>query len=178
MMNVTGDRVGIGSAGLRAWADQFLAGWNDLDADAVAALCTEDVVWSDPSAREPTVGREAVREFVRANAAAFPDLRIVETAPPCVIPDSSKVLSPYRMTGTMLGPLDLFKPTGRRLSLDGVDEWTFRGELLCGYRTFYDTLEASRQLGIAPASGSRGELLMSRLQHVQARWQRRAARVR
>jgi steroid delta-isomerase-like uncharacterized protein len=174
-MTAVDETVGIESTRLRDWADRFLAAWNALDAKAVAALCTEDVMWTDPSTRERMVGREAVREFVHANAVAFPDLNIVETAPPCVIADSSKVLSPYRMTGTMLGPLAMFKPTGRKLSLDGVDEWTFRGELLCSYRTFYDTIEAARQLGIMPASGSHGERLMSRLQHVQARWQRRTA---
>lgn len=62
-----------------------------------------------------------------------------------------------------------FAPTGRPLSISGVDEWTFRGELLCGYRTYYDTLDAARQLGIMPASGSRAERTMARLQHIQAR---------
>jgi hypothetical protein len=77
----------------------------------------------------------------------------------------------------MLGPMDVFAPTGRSVCVDGVDEWTFGGELLCRYRTYYDTIDAARQLGIMPASGTRAERLMSRFQHAQARIQRRTAQV-
>jgi hypothetical protein len=59
------------------------------------------------------------------------------------------------------------------VSIAGVDDWTFRDGLLCGYCTYYDTIDAARQLGIMPASGSRVERLMARLQHMQARLQRR-----
>jgi len=171
------ETVGIDPARLRGWADRFLDAWNALDAEAVAALCTEDVVWTDPSAPEPFAGRDGIRAFVRLTANAFPDLHITETAPPYSMAGSSTVLSPYRMTGTMLGPTDVFAPTGQRVAVDGVDEWTFRGELLCGYRTYYDTIDAARQLGIMPAAGSRAERVMSRFQRVQARIQRRTARV-
>jgi steroid delta-isomerase-like uncharacterized protein len=172
------EMVGIDPGRLRCWADRFLDAWNAWDAEAVAALCTEDVVWIDPSASEPFAGREGIREFVRLTIDAFPDLHIAETSPPYCRPGSSTVLSPYRMTGTMRGALDLFAPTGRRVSVVGVDEWTFRCELLYRYRTYYDTIDAARQLGIMPASGSRAERLMSRIQHAQARLQRRTAPVR
>ena len=169
--------VGIDPARLRCWTDRFLDAWNALDAEAVAALCTEDVVWTDPSAPQPFAGRDGIREFVRLTVSAFPDLNIAETSPPYCMPGASTVLSPYRLTGTMLGPIDVFAPTGRSVCIDGVDEWTFRGELLCRYRTYYDTIDAARQLGIMPPSGSRAERLMSRFQHVQARIQRRTTEV-
>src|SRR5436190_12950995 len=98
--------VDIDQALVRGWADRFLEAWNTLDAGGVAALCSEDVTWTDPSAPTPFVGREGVREFVQLTGTAFPDLHIVETASPVLMADSSKVLAPYRMTGTMLGPLD------------------------------------------------------------------------
>lgn len=176
-MAAVDEAVGSEPVHLREWATRFLEAWNVLDADGVAALCAQDIVWTDPSAPEPFIGREGVRDFVRLTGAAFPDLHIVETAPSYVMPGSPVVLSPYRMTGTLRGPIDAYAPTGRQVSVDGVDEWTFRDELLCGYRTYYDTLDAARQLGIMPASGTRGERLMVRLQHLQARVQRRAARV-
>jgi steroid delta-isomerase-like uncharacterized protein len=169
--------VEIDPALVRGWAHRFLDAWNALDAEGVAALCSEDVTWTDPSAPTPFVGREGVREFVQLTGTAFPDLHIVETASPLLMAGSSKVLSPYRMTGTMLGPLDVFAPTARKVSIAGIDEWTFRGELLCGYRTYYDTIDAARQLGIMPASGSRAERLMARLQHGQACVQRQKALV-
>jgi hypothetical protein len=65
--------------------------------------------------------------------------------------------------------------TGARMTFEGVDEWTFEDGLLSHYRTYYDTIGVARQLGILPATGSRVEKLMARLQHFQARGQRRRA---
>jgi uncharacterized protein (TIGR02246 family) len=76
------ETVGIDPERLRRWADRFLDAWNALDAEAVAALCTEDVVWTDPSAPQPFAGRDGIREFVRLTVNAFPDLHIAETSPP------------------------------------------------------------------------------------------------
>jgi len=154
------------------WSVRYLAAWNALDANTVASLCTDDVVWKDPAAPVPIVGRDGVHEFVRTTATAFPDFHVAETAPPCALPGQAIVLSPYRMTGTMLGPMERFAPTGATLSVEGVDKWTFRGELLCALTTYYDSLEVARQLGIMPPVGSGVERMMIRLQHVQARIQR------
>src|SRR5437764_12748125 len=94
----------IDRAFLTDWAARFLKAWNALDGQAVASLCTEDVVWRDPSAPQPFTGREGVREFIEMTGRAFPDFHVVETAPPYFLADSPRVLSPYRMTATMLGP--------------------------------------------------------------------------
>ena len=123
------------------------------------------------------VGTVGAIVFAEMTGRAFPDFHIDKTAPQCIVPGSpARVLAPYRASGTMLGPMDLFAPTGRKMSVAGVDQWTFRGELLRGYYTYYDTLDVTRQLGIMPASGSRAERVMARLQHAQAWVQRRAAR--
>ena len=168
----------IDRASLSDWAARFLSAWNALDSRAVAALCTEDVVWRDPSMAEPFTGRDGVREFVEMTARAFPDFHVIETSPPLALPDCPRVLSPYRMTGTMLGPVDRFAPSGRKIAVSGVDEWTFDSGLLCNYYSYYDTLDVARQLGIVPPTGSRAERLLARLQHGQARlqrWKTRAA---
>jgi steroid delta-isomerase-like uncharacterized protein len=167
--------TGIDRAFLSDWAAGFLNAWNALDGEAVASLCTGDVVWSDPSTPESFTGRKGVLEFVEMTAGAFPDFHVTETAPPYFLPDCTRVLSPYRMTGTMLGPMNAFAPTGRKISVSGVDDWTFRDGFLCSYYSYYDTIDVARQLGIMPRSGSRAEQLMTRLQHAQARLQRRTA---
>jgi steroid delta-isomerase-like uncharacterized protein len=158
------------------WAKRFLDAWNALDGPAVVSLCTNDVRWFDPSTPEMLVGPAEVRDFVEMTGRAFPDLHIVETDSQYVQAGSTRVLAPYRMTGTMLGQMDAFAPTGRKVSVDGVDEWTFRDGLLCSYRTYYDTVDAARQLGVMPAPGTRAERIMVRLQHLQARLQRRMPR--
>ena len=165
----------IDRAFLTYWAAKFLDAWNALDGQAVASLCTEEVVWSDPSTPEPLIGRSGVLEFVEMTGRAFPDFHVTETAPPYFLPDCTRVLSPYQMTGTMLGPMSPFAPTARRISVSGVDDWTFKDGLLDRYYSYYDTIDVARQLGIMPQSGSRAERLMARLQHSQARLQRRQA---
>jgi hypothetical protein len=71
-----------------------------------------------------------------------------------------------------------FAATGARICVEGIDAYDFRDELMCGCRTFYDSLDTARQLGILPAAGSPGDRLLARLQHVQARFQRRSAAAR
>jgi len=168
--------TGIDRAFLTDWAASFLKAWNALDGQAVASLCTEQVVWRDPSSPQPFIGRDGVREFVEMTGRALPDFHVVETAPPYFLPDCPRVLSPYEMTGTMLGPMNAFAPSGRKISVSGVDDWTFQDGLLCSYDSYYDTLAVARQVGIVPPSGSRGEQLMARVQHAQARLQRWKAR--
>src|SRR6202035_2923480 len=160
--------TGIDRAFLTDWAARFLDAWNALDGEAVASLCTEEVEWSDPSTPEPFIGRGGVLEFVEMTGRAFPDFHVTETAPPYSLPDCPRVLSPYQMTGTMLGPMNAFAPTGRRISVEGVDDWTFKDGLLDRYYSYYDTIDVARQLRIMPQSGSRAERLLARLQRAQA----------
>jgi steroid delta-isomerase-like uncharacterized protein len=174
-MTVADTTVRLDQAFVTEWAAKFLQAWNALDPEAVASLCTKDVLWSDPSTPHPLKGRDGVREFVDMTATALPDFHVTETAPLSHSPGASRVLSPYRMTGTMRGPMNAFAPTGRTISVEGVDDWTFRDGLLCSYTSHYDTLDVARQLGIMPAAGSHAERLMMRLQHAQACIQRRRA---
>jgi hypothetical protein len=46
---------------------------------------------------------------------------------------------------------------------------------MCRYNTFYDSLDLTRQMGILPAAGSAADRLATRLQHLQAGFQRRRA---
>jgi ketosteroid isomerase-like protein len=64
-----------------AFASGFLArlhgAVNAHDADAVAALCCEDVVRDDPAAPAPLCGREAVRRFhAESMLRALPDVHV------------------------------------------------------------------------------------------------------
>jgi steroid delta-isomerase-like uncharacterized protein len=166
-----------GPALVEEWATDYLDAWNSLDAGGVAALCSEDVVWNDPGLREPAHGREGVREFVRATENAFPDFHVEELGRPYISAEEPVVLSRYRMTGTMLGPWPYtgLAATGGRIDVLGIDEWTFSGRLMSRYETHYDSLDMARQLGILPPWGSVAERLMTRIQHLQARLQRRKA---
>lgn len=137
------------------FVQRFYEAWNALDADAVAALCTEDVLWDEPILPRTARGRDEVRAFVRATRESTPDFHIETLAEPYISATEPKVLLPYRMTATQLGNWSYtrLRPTGMRIDAPAVDEWTFRGELMSHYVTYYDTLDTCRQVGILPPWG-------------------------
>jgi steroid delta-isomerase-like uncharacterized protein len=134
---------------------RFYEAWNALDPDGVAALCTEDVIWDEPIIPRAARGREEVRAFLRATRQATPDFQIERLSEPYLSATEPKVLLPYRMTATQTGvwPYTGLLPTGYKMDSTAIDEWTFRGELLCHYVTYYDTLDTCRQLGTMPPWG-------------------------
>lgn len=156
----------------------LLRAWNDHDAAAIADLVTEDVVWEDPALVVPARGVAAVQEFMRGGWRGFPDLRFDETDRPHRTASGDQVAWRWRMRGMMAGPLDPpgFAPTGREMEIEGVDLWTMRDGRIARYRAFYDMNEVGRQLGIAPAPGTRAERAMVWLQRVQAPLMRRRRR--
>ncbi len=159
------------------WAQSMLTACNTHNAEAIALLCTEDVIWEDPGWPQPLRGREAVQGFLESMFRAFPDL-LIEADSLYTSPSESRILAPYRMSGTMLGkwePFDL-APTNAHFSIAGVDQWTFRGEQLCHYATYCNDMDLVRQLGLLPASGSAAERAIVQLQRLRARFHRRAAR--
>jgi steroid delta-isomerase-like uncharacterized protein len=160
---------------LDGFCGRYLLAWNDYDAAAIADLVTEDVVWEDPALGETARGVAAVQAFMRVAWLAFADLRFDDTDQPHRTASGDQVAWRWRMRGTMTGPLDPpgFAPTGRAMEIEGVDLWTMRDGRIARYRAFYDMSEVARQLGIAPASGSRAERAMVRFQRVQASLLRR-----
>jgi steroid delta-isomerase-like uncharacterized protein len=157
------------------WSKRYLEAWNSVDADGIAGLCTEDVVWNDPGLPEPAHGRDGVRAFVRATGQAFAGFHIEELGRPYISADEPRVLARYRMTGTMLGPWEYtsLAPTGREFDVVGVDEWTFGDGLMSHYETYYDSVDMARQLGILPPLESPMYRAMAGLQQLRARFQRR-----
>jgi len=160
---------------LRSAVERYIAAWNSFDADAIAQLITEDIVWADPALPQPARGIAAVQEFMRTSARAFPDLRFSEPDPQVLAAAGDLVLWGWRMEGTHRGVIDPpgFAPTGRSMRVEGVDRWIMREGRICEYRAFYDMNEVARQLGIAPVPGSRSERAMVALQRLQARFAQR-----
>jgi steroid delta-isomerase-like uncharacterized protein len=157
------------------WRRRYFAAWDERDADAMALLCTEDVVWEDPGLPAPVRGRRAVADFVAATARAFPDFAVLASEPPVTSAIAPRAYAPYRMTGTFAGPwVPLgIRPTGRRFHIEGIDVWTFRGELMCQYASRYDSLDMTRQIGVLPSPDSRQQRALNLVQRAQAAVQRR-----
>jgi steroid delta-isomerase-like uncharacterized protein len=159
---------------LGAFAERYVAAWNGCDTRAMGELVTDDVVWADPALPAPARGLPEVQEFMRVSFRAFPDLHFGEPDPPLLAVSSDVVLWAWNMQGTQRGPLEPpgFAATGRRMHVDGVDQWTMRGGRIALYRAFYDLNDLARQLGIVPAPGSTAERGMVALQRLQARFAR------
>ena len=171
------ERQALDPAFVADWNARYTAAWNAGDGAGVASLCTEDISWRDAGLPEVVHGREAVRRFMEDTFRAFPDFQVEERGALAISETEPVVFAPYRMTGTFTGRWEPLAtaPTGARFSVEGVDEWRFRGELMCVYATHYDSIDMARQMGVLPPVGSRAERLLRAFQPIQARFQRRHA---
>jgi steroid delta-isomerase-like uncharacterized protein len=177
-MNATGTpTTQLDPAFVEQWSQRFVEAWNALDAEALAAMCSEDIVWHDPTLPHPARGPDDVRAFVTATAESFPDFRLEWRGAPYISPAEPIALIRNRITGTMRGPWSYtgLAATGGSIDVVGVDEFTFRGELLSHCRSYFDRVEMARQLGVLPPVGSSGERAMTRLQNLKIRLKRRGA---
>jgi steroid delta-isomerase-like uncharacterized protein len=166
----TGGAVSLSEQFARDFAERWQVAWNSRRPEEVTALCTEDVVWDDPMTERPEHGKAAVAEYLRAVWRTFPDLTFTWPEGPYCSYDTSKLACHWRVTGTMLGPVDPgFAPTGRRIEADGVDLLELRDGLVCNYVGFFDGRGMGQQIGVLPATGSRAERLAVRLQRLGAR---------
>jgi steroid delta-isomerase-like uncharacterized protein len=159
----------------REWVRAYAQAWNEHDPDAIASMCTEDVLHKEPILRAPEYGRDGFRDFAADSFRAFPDLRIDIQEESGFVLTEPRIFVAYRLSGTMLGPFNYMglAATGRRVSLDAVDDYSFRGELACVIHTHIDLYEMGRQLGSLPARDSRTERLMMPIQRLQAVYLRR-----
>jgi len=160
----------------RHFLERLHAAVNAHDAEAVAALCCEDVVWEDPAAPEPLRGREAVYRFHRdIMFRALPDVRIELVDGPYLSRDRPSVAVRLRISGTMTGPLTPpgFAPTGKPVEFETAEFSYFDGDLLARHTVVLDMLALARQIGAVPKAGSLAERIGVWLQHIVARRARR-----
>jgi steroid delta-isomerase-like uncharacterized protein len=144
---------------LAAFAERWEAAWNSHQPERVLELMTEDIVYDDSAWPRPMRGHSDVREFLTSLWRAIPDLEFQLVEGPFLHPTEPVATTYWKGTGTFTGPLDPpgFAPTGARLEIDGFDLQEYRDGRLCRLRIVTDMMEASRQLGLMPAEGSRVE---------------------
>lgn len=155
----------------RDFLHRLHAAVNAHDAEGVASLCSEDVLWDDPAAPEPLRGREAVCHFHRdIMFRAIPDVRVELVDGPYLALDGTGVAVRLRISGTMTGPLTPpgFAATGRPIEFETAEFSHFDGELLARHAVVLNMLELARQIGAVPKTGSFGERLGVWLQHITA----------
>lgn len=157
---------------LRDFISRLSAAVNAHDAEAIAGLCSENVVWVDPGAPGPLYGRKAVRDFHRdIFFRAMPDVRYRLVDGPYLSLDGTRAAVRARFSGTMKGPMEPpgFAPTGRPVEFETAEFWEFEGERLARETVVLDMLALARQIGAAPRPGSFAERITVALQRLSAR---------
>jgi len=124
------------------------------DADAMAALYTEDATVRHPLYPEPARGREAIRESQRELFDAITDVEIQVRS---VLAGESNCAAEVIISVTHAGPLALrgktFAPTGERIEVEEV--WAFDlnpDGLIVEERDYLDTSALVAQLEAAGLS--------------------------
>jgi steroid delta-isomerase-like uncharacterized protein len=151
--------AGVDLEFVTGFAERWEAAWNSHQAERVLELMTEDIVYDDSAWPKPMRGHGDVREFLTSVWRGMPDLQFEMVEGPFLHPGQPVATTYWRGTGTFTGPLDPpgFAPTGARLEIDGFDLQEYRDGRVCRLRIVTDMMEASRQLGLMPAHGSRVE---------------------
>lgn len=113
--------------------------WNSRDADAVAAMCAEDLVYDEPALGKTAHGRDAIREFVTQMARNFPDFAFTRVG--CYAETARRaVVVAWQFTGTVAG-------TDRRVEFHGDDRLEVGEDgLVHAYRCLYDNKFVERQI--------------------------------
>lgn len=178
------DHLGTGTHVTHEFLDEFVQrygdAWRSCDPARVVAECTVDTVWRVPGTTDPLVGRVAVAEWLASLFRMMPDaLFEYPVGPPFASVDGTAAAARFRLQGTMRGPMEPpgFAATDSPIVDEGVEVYEeFRDGLLARCTIVFDALHVARQIGAAPAPGSRAERMGVLMQRLQARTMRRSAR--
>lgn len=156
--------------------ERLHAAVNAHDARAVAALCSDDIIWDDPAAPEQLHGREAVFHFHRdIMFPAIPDVAVEVVDGPYLSLDGTGVAVRLRIKGTMTGPMTPpgFAPTDAPIEFETAEFSHFDNGLLARHTVVLDMLSLARQIGAVPQAGGVADRVGVWLQHLAARRSRK-----
>jgi uncharacterized protein (TIGR02246 family) len=129
-------------AAVESFCDLWEQAWNDRDADAVAALCAEHLVYDEPALGETVYGRDAIRTFVNLMATTIPDYSLERLGLYAEVTRRAIVVA-WHLTGTVAGtdhPIEFHGDDRLELGNDG---------LIHAYRCMYDNKYVLSQLAAA-----------------------------
>ena len=135
----------------RAVMDRLTEAVTHSDLKAIADLYAEDAVASTPDAGEVR-GRDAIVEYWRTMTDSIPEATFTSLNK-YEIGDTA--IDEGVFSGVNTGPIPLptgetLPPTGKTVSILGVDFATVRDGRIESYRLYYDQMQFLEQLGLLP----------------------------
>jgi steroid delta-isomerase-like uncharacterized protein len=119
------------------------AAWNAHDADKIASLYTDDVIYEDVTFGLVAHGQPELRKMAASFFAAVPDFKL-EIVSSTSMGNRGSV--EWVFSGTDVG---LYK-TGKKFSVRGASVYEVRGGKFSGNRDYYDSASIMRQVGLLP----------------------------
>jgi len=138
-------------ADLKKIAENYAKVANSADAEALGKLYTEDAVMIMSGEPEPIKGRRAIVKSQAAFYRAMPDFKVEFTS---ILFSGNHIIFEGISRGTHTGPLSIpggeIPPTGKKVVLKFVFIARVNADgLIEEDRTYYDTGEMMKQLGLA-----------------------------
>ncbi|HVY66222.1 MAG TPA: ester cyclase [Gammaproteobacteria bacterium] len=128
-----------------ALATAYFKAWNARDAGAVVATFAESGTYSDPTTSGPLTGA-AIGAYATSLWQAFPDLSFeIRSAAEAGV---NKVVAEWLMSGTNTGSFAGLPPTGRKVSVPGVDVLETGADGVRAVTGYFDSGLVPKQLGL------------------------------
>ena len=114
---------------------------------AIDELFDPNLIFHDPAAPEDILGTEALRQFFAGLRLAFPDLHFsVED----LFSSGEKMAARWTLRGTHQGELAGIPPTGRQVTVTGLDLFHLSEGKIKEVWVELDMLDTMQQLGVIP----------------------------
>ena len=130
-------------------AEQIFAAINAHDVEALRGIWADDVEERFPD--KTCRGKEELSAHFKGLFAALPDFRMELVSS---VEEGETVFARWKLTGTHRGVFNGIDPTGNAITLDGMDQFTFRDGRMAANFVVFDQMDVGRQLGLLPPDGS------------------------
>jgi steroid delta-isomerase-like uncharacterized protein len=134
------------NAGLVRWAFEML---NQHDVSPLKQFWTADTIerFPDRTCRGP----DEIARYFEDTFAAIPDFHMEIIA---LAEEDENVFVHWRMTGTHQGLMHGIQPTGKQLTIDGIDHFVIRDRIVISNCVVFDQMQHALQIGLMPADGT------------------------
>lgn len=128
--------------------------YNKGNLGIVDELFAPGFVGYDPASVMGSSGREALKEDVRQFRTAFPDSHVkIEE----ILAEGERVVYRWTSRSTHKGPFMDLPPTGKEVTISGIQILRFSGDRIVEGYSHWDALGLLRQLGVVPPMERREE---------------------